>query len=157
MIEWVVALAQSAVAGVPWGVILPVAVTALATLAVGVYTARSARAANRETSQITGWRDQVASWRADVEQLRRERREDEERFESERRADLKRHEAEREEDRRRAASEVARCHARIDELTRTMEEWQAERREFIAWARTVVALMRDRGLAFPPPPRGIED
>lgn len=124
-----------------WSWLIPV-LTAVGAAVVGIYTARSARAANRETSQLSGWKALSESHSAEIKRLRTEREEDQED-----------HRQEREEDRRALAA----CHARIDDLTRRFEDAERRERELIVWAREVVRLMLAAEFPFPPPPPGVAD
>lgn len=123
----------------PW--LIPL-ITALATVVVGIYTARAASAANRETSQLTGWRDLVKEGREELNRLREDREEDEER-----------HRKERAEDRGR----IEACQQQINELRVRFEEAERRERKLILWAREVVRLMRNASVPFPPPPPGVAD
>ncbi len=116
--------------------------TVLASAVVGIYTARSARAANRETSQLSGWRDMVKESREEINRLREDRAEDEEKWRKERDAE-------------RAA--MAECHRRIDALTVRFEAAERRERALILWAREVVRIMQLADLTFPPPPRGVNE
>jgi uncharacterized membrane-anchored protein YhcB (DUF1043 family) len=113
------------------------------------YTARTARAAQETTAEIeekkldaASWKDQVESWRSDVKELREQRAADSRRFEE----------------------QLARQATRIDELTATVERQSGEIMRdrahvtaLVSWGRRVVALLREAGIAFPPPPPGVAD
>lgn len=118
----------------PWAVGIAL-VTALGTVVVGVYTARSARAANRESSQLGGWRDMVKALQEDVARLRAQRVEDERRYHGE--LDL--------------------CNRRITGLGEKIEAAERRERALILWARRVIQLMQTVEVEFPPPPVSIED
>lgn len=125
----------AAATGIPWAVIGPTVLTAIATLAVGVYTARSARAANRETSQLTGWQVMTKAHQEEIDRLR----------------------SDREEDRQRYISQITECNTKIDALTARFGEVERRERALSAWARQVIELMRSAGLAFPEPPIELTD
>lgn len=120
--------------------------TAVGTVVVGVYTARSARAANRETAHLAGWRDQVESWRKDVEHLRQQRQED-----------RAAHHAEVVALRNDHAGELANLRSRMDSLERRYAEARTEIRTLTAYARALITLLRQAGIAYPPPPGGLEE
>lgn len=118
----------------PWAVAVAI-LTALGTVAVGIYTARSARAANRESSQLGGWRDMVKALQEDVARLRAQRQEDERRYHGE--LDL--------------------CNRRITSLGEKIEAAERRERALVLWARRVIQLMQTVEVEFPPPPVGIHD
>lgn len=113
------------------------------------FTARTARAAQQTTAEIeakkfdaASWKDQVDSWRADVKELREQR----------------------DADARRFAEQLGRMQGRIDELAATVErqagEIMRDRQHvtaLVSWGRQVVALLREAGITFPPPPPGVAD
>jgi hypothetical protein len=130
-----VASALTAGAAGNLAVILPAALTAIAALAVGVYTARSARAAGRETAQLAGWQKMAEAHDKEITRLREDRDEDE----------------------RRYRREISDLREQIARLTARTEENERNGRALTAWARRVVVIMREAELTFPPPPILISD
>lgn len=134
--------------GVPWPWLIPVA-TALATIVVGIYTARAAGRANHETAQLTERSAQMDTWKKLADSHTTE---------------IDRLRADRVEDQAQHSKELERCNARIDLLVQRVEsaEHRADRaekaqREIVAWARAVVKLMQAAEFPFPPPPPGVAD
>lgn len=118
----------------PWAILLAF-LTALGTVAVGIYTARSARAANRESSQLGSWRDMVHALQEDVQRLRAQRQEDE----------------------RGYHVELELCNKRISSLADKFDAAEQRERALILWARRVIQLMQTVEVEFPPPPVSIHD
>jgi hypothetical protein len=118
----------------PWAVAIGVLGT-IGTVIVGIYTARSAKAANRESSQLGGWRDMVKALQEDVARLRAERAEDERRYNAD--LDL--------------------CNRRINGLAEKIEASEQRERALVLWARRVIELMQTVEVEFPPPPVSIHD
>lgn len=118
----------------PWAILLGV-LTAVGTVIVGIYTARSARAANRETSQLGSWRDMVNVLQEDVQRIRAQRQEEDQRY----------------------RMELDSCDKRINSLADKVAA--AERREqaLVSWARRVIQLMQTVEVEFPPPPMSVHD
>lgn len=114
---------------VPWALAVSV-LTVVGTVVVGVYTARSARAANRESSQLGGWRDLVATLQEDVKRLRAERAEDE----------------------RHAQEEIRGCNQRITSLAATVDALERRERALILWARRVIQVVSTADVVIPAPP-----
>jgi len=71
---WIVA--QVGAETKPWVIVLSIVATAVATVYVGVYTARSARRGQRDSTQMAGWHDLVEANTAEIARLRAERAED---------------------------------------------------------------------------------
>lgn len=117
-----------------WTTVLGI-LTVLGTAGVGIYTARSARAANRETLQLTGWKDLVTASRAEIKELRAQMEQDD-----------KRH--------RQVERELT---LRIDRLAIKMEASERRENALVQWARSVVRIMRDKNITFPSPPPGVEN
>lgn len=118
----------------PWAVAISL-LTTVGTVIVGVYTARSARAANRESAQLGGWRDMVTALQEDVARLRAQRSEDE----------------------RRYLGQLDGCNARISSLASKIDAAELRERALTLWARRVVQVMQAVEVEFPPPPVDISD
>lgn len=120
--------------GFPWGTFILLVTTAISA-AVAIYTARSARAANRETIQLASWKDLVTASRQEITALRTQQKQDEE-------------------DNRR---EITDLKERVDTLTRRIDQSERRERALILWARSAVSIMRAQGISFPVPPPGVEE
>lgn len=145
--------------GVLTAVVMAVSAAAVAAI-TGWYSYRAARRNSEATRQVErdklstdSWERQVKAWREDVVALRQQRAED-----------SKIHEEHRKE-----------CSRQIGELTTEVRHLQRQRdsdeerhqteRQTVAaqlavlvtWAKNVVVLLNSAGIAFPPPPPGIQD
>lgn len=107
-----------------------------------VYTVRGARDANQRSEQTVAWKAQIDalqkradSWRDDVDALR----------------------ADRDEDRARHAEEIAAVREDLTKIQKQATEDRLARYELVHWARAVMALLRQAGITFPPPPPGVAD
>lgn len=112
------------------------------------YTARTAREAQETTAEIeskkldaSSWQEALKGWKDDVRQLREDRAEDAARYEA----------------------DLAKLQGRVNSLAEELEAVNRARvfdrtqiDAMVAWGRIVVQMMRTAGIAYPPPPPGIQ-
>lgn len=120
------------------------------------YTARTARRAADMTERMeerkldaSTWKDQYEGWREDALKLRELRDADQARYEA---------------DRERWETKLTECASKIDLMQHQLALINSERAQeqayleaVVAWCRTVVNLLIQAGIAYPPPPPGIAD
>jgi uncharacterized membrane-anchored protein YhcB (DUF1043 family) len=125
---------------------------ALVSIAVAIianrYTSRTARQAQETTAELedrkldaSTWKEQYQGWKDDAIKLRELREQDRKDFET----------------------SINECKGLINEL-RAQIDWMKEDRmrdqaylySVNAWCRAVVVLLRDAGIPYPPPPRGLD-
>lgn len=109
--------------------------TVIGTIIVGVYTAKSARATNRETSQLAGWKDLVTASRTEIKEMRQQMKEDEDRYEG----------------------QIQECKKRIDRLAVRVESSERREQVLVLWIRRAVAKMQEHNLPIDPLPPGVVD
>lgn len=108
----------------------------LLTILAGVYATRSARQANKETSQIAGWKELTAALRDEVKDLREQQEKDE-----------KKH-----------AAQIETLNRRVTDLTERFEKSEDSRKALAIWVRRVaVPRLTAAQINFPPPPIDIDE
>lgn len=102
------------------------------------YTAKSAQKAQETTVQLEMAKiekERTEGWRADNIELRKQREEDKAGYET----------------------RMRHLNDRVESLEAEQVVSQRERKSIINWAYRVVEVLRDAGLAYPPPPPGLID
>lgn len=102
------------------------------------YTAKTAREAQKTTAQTELAKldiQRINEWRGDTESLRRQRLEDKQAFDK----------------------ELSEMKARLGDLEVENRQARTERVAFVAWARSIVMVLRERDVPYPPPPLGVLD
>ena len=102
------------------------------------YTAKTAREAQKTTAQTELAKldiQRIQDWRADNQALRQQRIEDKHEFDK----------------------EIGEMKARLGDLEVENRQARTERIAFVSWARSIVLVLQDRQIPYPPPPVGVLD